>query len=139
MTIPRALLEFGDPHHSGQPVTRLAFGEPQQVLVAYTLDDVRPVLEQVDALSRKGLWCVGYVRYEAAPAFDAALQVHPAEGPLVWFGVHAQPLADTDVQQPTAPEPHVQWTPRISREVFGAGIMLIVIVHVFEVFVDAIV
>ena len=121
MTIPRALLEFGDPHHSGQPATRLAFGEPQQVLVAHTLDEVRPVLEQVDALSREGLWCVGYVRYEAAPAFDAALQVHAAEGPLVWFGVHAQPLADAEVALPTTPEPHVQWTPRISRETFDAN------------------
>ena len=121
MTIPRALLEFGDPYHSGQPATRLAFGEPQQVLVAHTLDDVRPVLEQVDALSREGQWCVGYVRYEAAPAFDAALQVHAAEGPLVWFGVHAQPLADAEVALPTAPEPHVQWTPRINREAFDAN------------------
>lgn len=121
MTIPRALLEFGDPYHSGQPATRLAFGEPQQVLAAHTLDDVRPVLEQVDALSREGLWCVGYVRYEAAPAFDAALQVHAAEGPLVWFGIHAQPLADADVALPTTLEPHVQWTPRISRETFDAN------------------
>lgn len=125
MTIPRAQLEFGDPYHSGEPAVRLAFGEPQQVLVARTLDEVRPVLEQVDALSRQGLWCVGYVRYEAAPAFDAALQVHAAEGPLVWFGVHAQPLADADVQQPTGPEPHVPWTPRISREAFDANMVRI--------------
>ncbi len=121
MTIPRALLEFGDPYHAGQSPVRLAFGEPQQLLVARTLDEVRPVLEQVDALSRQGLWCVGYVRYEAAPAFDAALQVHAAEGPLVWFGVHAQPLAGADVQRPTGPEPHVQWTPRFSRDEFDAN------------------
>ncbi|TAF69260.1 MAG: bifunctional aminodeoxychorismate synthase component I/aminotransferase, partial [Curvibacter sp.] len=121
MTIPRAQLEFGDPYHAGQTPVRLAFGEPQQVLVARTLDEVRPVLEQVDALSRQGLWCVGYVRYEAAPAFDAALQVNAAEGPLVWFGVHAQPLADADVQQPTMPEPYVPWTPRFNRNGFDAN------------------
>lgn len=121
MTIPRALLEFGDPYHAGNAPVRLAFGEPQQVLVAHTLDEVRPVLEQVDALSRQGLWCVGYVRYEAAPAFDAALQVHAAEGPLVWFGVHARPLDNADAQQPTGPEPHVPWAPRISREAFDAN------------------
>jgi para-aminobenzoate synthetase/4-amino-4-deoxychorismate lyase len=121
MTIPRALLEFGDPHHSGRAVTRLAFGEPQQVLVAHTLDQVRPVLEQVDALSRQGLWCVGYVRYEAAPAFDAALQVHAAQGPLVWFGVHAQPLADVPAPPAADQEPHVPWVPRIHRHVFDAN------------------
>lgn len=121
MTIPRALLEFGDPHHSGQAATRLAFGEPQQVLVARTLDQVRPVLEQVDALSRQGLWCVGYVRYEAAPAFDAALQVHAAQGPLVWFGVHAQPLADVPAPPAADQEPHVPWVPRNHRDVFDAN------------------
>ncbi len=118
MTIPRALLEFGDPHHTDRPAQRLVFGEPQHVLVAHTLDEVRRVLEQVDTWSRQGMWCVGYVRYEAAPAFDAALQVHAAEGPLVWFGVHAQPVADADVAPHAAPEPHVPWTPRISRDAF---------------------
>lgn len=121
MTIPRALLEFGDPHHASHDPLRLAFGEPQQVLVAHTLAEVRPVLEQVDVLSRQGLWCVGYVRYEAAPAFDAALQVHAAQGPLVWFGVHARPLDNTAAQLPTGPEPHVPWVPRISREAFDAN------------------
>ncbi len=121
MTIPRALLEFGDPYHSGEAATRLAFGEPQQVLVAHTLDQVRPVLEQVDALSRQGLWCVGYVRYEAAPAFDAALQVHAAQGPLVWFGVHAQPLADVPAPPAADQEPQVSWVPRIRREVFDTN------------------
>ncbi|WP_296507677.1 aminodeoxychorismate synthase component I [Rhodoferax sp.] len=120
MTIPRALLEFADPHHPGRAATRHAFGEPQQVLVARTLDEVKPVLQQVDALSRQGLWCVGYVRYEAAPAFDAALQVHPAEGPLVWFGVHAQPLAESTAPS-LAAEPQVTWTPRIQRDTFDAN------------------
>ena len=28
------------------------------------------------------------MRYEAAPAFDAALAVHAPDGPLAWFAVH---------------------------------------------------
>ncbi len=123
MTMPRALLEFGSPQHPGLPVKRLAFGAPQQVLVAHTLPEVRAVLERVDTLCRQGLWCVGYVRYEAAPAFDAALQVHAPEGPLVWFGVHTQPLAnaDADTSHPTVPEPQVPWTLRIPRARFDAN------------------
>jgi para-aminobenzoate synthetase/4-amino-4-deoxychorismate lyase len=120
MASPSALLEFGDPHHNGQPARRLAFGTPLQVLVARTLAEVRPVIEQVDALSRQGFWCVGYVRYEAAPAFDPALQVHPAEGALVWFGVHAQPLAEPPSDHGEQ-EPWVQWRARIERADFDAG------------------
>jgi para-aminobenzoate synthetase/4-amino-4-deoxychorismate lyase len=49
---------------------------------------VQAVLDAVHAAAEAGHWCVGHVRYEAAPAFDAALQTHAADGPLVWFAVH---------------------------------------------------
>lgn len=70
----------------------MAFGAPVDVLVAHVPTDVRPVLDAVQAHAQAGRWCVGYVRYEAAPAFDAALQTHAADGPLAWFGVHDAPL-----------------------------------------------
>ena len=50
------------------------------------------MLAQVQAAAEAGAWCVGYLRYEAAPAFDRALRVHPADGPLAWFAVHEAPL-----------------------------------------------
>ena len=100
MPQPHALIDFLDPHQAGAAPLQLAFGAPQQVLVAQTLEQVPQVLAQVDALSRAGHWCVGYVRYEAAPAFDAALQVHVADGPLAWFGVH--PVSYTHLTLPTS-------------------------------------
>ena len=115
MPQPHALIDFGDPHHTAAPL-RLAFGPPDQVLVAHAVDEVAAVLAQVDALSRQGRWCVGYVRYEAAPAFDAALQVHAADGPLAWFGVHTQPLPD--VLPASAAEPTVVWDGGVQRVVF---------------------
>ena len=62
-------------------------------MVAHQLAQVRGVLDAVQAAAQQGAWCVGYVRYEAAPAFDAALAVHGADGPLAWFAVFdaAQP------------------------------------------------
>ncbi|HEX5805169.1 MAG TPA: aminodeoxychorismate synthase component I [Macromonas sp.] len=77
------------------------FGAPLRTLVAHTLPEVRSVLQAVQAEAAAGHWCVGYVRYEAAPAFDAALQVHTrdeAAGPLAWFGVHAAPAATASTQ-----------------------------------------
>ncbi|TAH10762.1 MAG: aminodeoxychorismate synthase component I [Curvibacter sp.] len=116
MPQPHALIDFGDPHHAGAAPLRLAFGPPDQVLVAQAVDEVAAVLAQVDALSRQGHWCVGYVRYEAAPAFDAALQVHAAGGPLVWFGVHTKPLPDATTDRD--PEPTVVWDSGLERALF---------------------
>ena len=84
------------PLPAGSKALRVAFGEPVEVLVAHTLDQVKTVLQAVESRALQGQWCVGYVRYEAAPAFDSAMAVHPATGPLVWFGVHDAPLPSAD-------------------------------------------
>ena len=118
MPQPHALIDFLDPHQAGAAPLQLAFGAPQQVLVAQTLEQVPQVLAQVDALSRAGHWCVGYVRYEAAPAFDAALQVHVADGPLAWFGVHQAPLPADAVAAPEGAEPCLRWQPQVERATF---------------------
>lgn len=116
MPHPHALIDFANPRQPAGTAVPLAFGEPDQVLVAHAVDEVAAVLAQVDALSRQGRWCVGYVRYEAAPAFDAALQVHTADRPLVWFGVHTQPLPEYTADD--RPEPTVHWHAGVDRAVF---------------------
>jgi para-aminobenzoate synthetase/4-amino-4-deoxychorismate lyase len=77
----------------------------------------------VDALSKQGYWCVGYVSYEAGAAFDPAFEVHESHGPLVWFGVHDSPLAwpETDLGDPA----HVQWHAGLSRPAFNEGMRAI--------------
>ena len=90
----QTLIDFANPRGDQGAPLRVAFGAPREVLLAHTLAQVRPVLQAVDAMARQGRWCVGYLRYEAAPAFDTALAVHRgSDGPLAWFGVHdaAQP------------------------------------------------
>jgi para-aminobenzoate synthetase/4-amino-4-deoxychorismate lyase len=104
------LIDFSDPR-SGQPsALRCAFDQPILVLVAHQHSEVRDVLRAVEQHAQAGRWCVGYVRYEAAPAFDAALQVHPADGPLAWFGVYdqAQPWP-VEAQAPEPPTALAQW------------------------------
>ena len=87
-----ALIDFANPRDPGGPRLRHAFGAARQLLVAQQPGEVRPLLDAVQAAAHGGAWCVGYVRYEAAPAFDAALQVHPADGPLAWFAVYDEAL-----------------------------------------------
>lgn len=105
----------------------MAFGAPREVLVAREPAHVKAVLHAVEQRALKGQWCVGYVRYEAAPAFDHALEAHPASGPLVWFGVHDAPLPEAPEPTPpqpsrTADSPRVTWQPGLSRPVFDAAL-----------------
>ncbi len=97
------LIDFYDPHGSQTPL-RCAFDAPQKILVAHTHAQVKPVLDAVETLSQAGFWCVGYLRYEAAPAFDAALAVHDTDGPLAWFGVYAQGLPWPDDASKNPPD-----------------------------------
>lgn len=116
----RVLLDFCDPYGQ-QAALRCAFDKPEQTLVAHTPGQVKPLLESVDALSRQGFWCVGYVRYEAAPAFDAALKVHAADGPLAWFGVYDKTLPWSAETSDEDDATRVQWQSRLSRADFDAA------------------
>lgn len=64
-------------------------------LVAWHACEVEAVLREVQAHAEAGRWCVGSLAYEAAEAFDPALQTHvPAHGwPLVRFAVYARASA----------------------------------------------
>ena len=82
---PSALIDFADPHvgaHGNGPRLRHAFGRPRLVLQAHAPAEVRPLLDAVEAHARQGAWCVGCLRYEAAPAFDPAFAVHTTGQPL---------------------------------------------------------
>ncbi len=112
-------------HHTGSAAVRVAFGAPREVLVARELGEVKAVLQAVQQRALQGQWCVGYLRYEAAPAFDHALAVHPATGPLAWFGVHDAPLPDGE--EPASPSTgpdtvRAAWLPGLARTTFDAAL-----------------
>ncbi len=80
----------------------MEFSNPERVVEAYRIDDVLDVVGQAEAAARDGLWSVGFVAYEAAPAFDSALPVRTREQgelladlPLAWFGLFRD-RADVD-------------------------------------------
>ena len=81
----------------------LAFGAPVEIVEAVCLDEVRPALDRVAAACADGRYAVGFVSYEAAPAFDPAMAVRSGSGvPLVWFGLHDAPLAEGAAREPAA-------------------------------------
>ncbi|WP_332775157.1 aminodeoxychorismate synthase component I [Polaromonas sp.] len=115
-----ALIDFSNPEHPDGPRLRQAFGAARKVLVARELAQVRPVLNAVQEAAQQGAWCVGYLRYEAAPAFDAALAVHAAEGPLAWFAVYDEALPWPRDEADAAAQ--VQWQEACPRPVFDAAL-----------------
>jgi len=122
LTIISALIDFADANDSAAPRLRHAFGQPRQVLVAHDLADVRQVLDAVQMAAQQGRWCVGYLRYEAAPAFDSALAVHAPEGPLAWFAVYDEVLAWPEDAGLETPAPGIDWLETCPRPVFDAAV-----------------
>ncbi|MFC6284730.1 MULTISPECIES: aminodeoxychorismate synthase component I [Polaromonas] len=114
-----ARIDFSDPDQPAGPRLRRVFGAPPQTLVAHEPAQVRPVLDAVQAAAEQGCWCVGYLRYEAAPAFDAALAVHAPEGPLAWFAVYDQALPWPEEEAHAASG--FQWQDRLPRAAFDAA------------------
>ena len=115
----RFLIDFAAPQADPSAALRCAFGTPIEVLVAYQPNEVRPLLDRVDALARAGRWCVGYVAYEAASTFDPAFTTHAPIGPLAWFSVHEKPLPwPTELAAGNA---EVQWHNPLSRPRFDAA------------------
>jgi para-aminobenzoate synthetase/4-amino-4-deoxychorismate lyase len=120
---PTALIDFRSPDDGVAPL-RLAFGVPRERLCARTPEAVAPLLERVDALARAGAWCVGYLCYEAAVAFDAAFETHAPSDPtrpLASFAVYDAPLADVSAFENADPAT-VHWTGGPQRAGFDLAI-----------------
>lgn len=114
----QVLIDFTDAPTGRPGALRHAFDTPLATLVASSAQQVPALLDAVERHARAGRWCVGYVRYEAAPAFDAAYTVHAADGPLAWFGVYESALDWPDA--PALPPAHADWTGGPDRAAFDA-------------------
>lgn len=83
---PSAVLDF-----HGRRGARTFFTNPFEVITTSDSGEVRAALREVERAARAGAYAVGFVAYEAAPAFDGALVVRDAATPLVWFGLFDAP------------------------------------------------
>jgi para-aminobenzoate synthetase / 4-amino-4-deoxychorismate lyase len=87
------------------------YSEPRASHVARSLDEVRPVLEAVEQAAQCGYFVVGYVAYEAASAFDAAMQVHETGGePFAQFVEF-----ERCIKRPWSPDTSQEWSGEARR------------------------
>jgi para-aminobenzoate synthetase/4-amino-4-deoxychorismate lyase len=105
-------------------------------LEAHGISDVVPLLAEVEAAARRGLYAAGFVTYEAAPAFDLALRVHAPLGPentgaplpLAWFGLFADasPAAPLPRNPPTPAPGQLskggEWVCELNEQTHGDGV-----------------
>jgi len=120
----------------GVPGRWLVFAAPRAVVEARTLAEVAPALAEVARrVEAEGLWAVGFVAYEAAPAFEPALAVRtPAAGapPLLRFALTAPPrcveapappFADGLTAADGSPGHRVgAWQPSVSRDAYRRAV-----------------
>ncbi|MBX3180918.1 MAG: aminodeoxychorismate synthase component I [Candidatus Hydrogenedentes bacterium] len=93
------------------------YRNPRETIAARRVEDVVPALRAVEDRVNLGLHAAGYVAYEAAPAFDAALRAHPPGAmPLVWFGLFDPPEVQPCPPPAEDPCPPFEWTRGMNRE-----------------------
>ncbi len=66
----------------------VSLDNPRRIAVAHHLDGVIPLLREAESAARGGSWVALAISYDAAPAFDRALDTHrDPDFPLVWCGI----------------------------------------------------
>ncbi len=93
------------------------------VIATSAADEVAATLARIESsVARKKCWAVGFLSYEAAPAFDPALRVRPADSsfPLLWFGLFEK--CETFQLPPSNSFCNPTWTPTVSRDEFESCI-----------------
>lgn len=111
------------PGSAGMPGWRL-FRRPALVLAAHSIEEVAPAIEEAERHAAAGGWAAGFVAYEAAPAFDAALRIQrPVEGlPLAWFGLYDRATPIEGPEAPAEPWSASDWRPSVGRGGFESRI-----------------
>lgn len=98
----------------------LCFGRPKKIWCSSDISEVPRVMRQAeDASLAEHTWVLGWVSYEAAPAFDEALRVKTgSEVPLVWFGQYDNPTY-LDQLPPPAHEADSPWYSSLSAREYA--------------------
>lgn len=101
----------------------LSFEHPQKIITTQNINEVRKALENVEALVNDKKWhAVGFVSYEAAGAFDSALQTFESNNfPLIWFGLYDSPTSLNSLTGLKSLSDQ-SWKPNIDKKTYNNAI-----------------
>lgn len=105
----------------------LEFASPRRIVSTCRIDDVLPLLREIDeAVERGGMWAAGFIAYEAAPAFDSSLSVR-ADGafPLLWFGLFERGRELVLPEGNRGAGERLDWRPSVSRAAYERALATI--------------
>jgi para-aminobenzoate synthetase/4-amino-4-deoxychorismate lyase len=101
----------------------LYLSKPYEIITTEKLEEVLPALQEIERLIAANKWyAAGFLSYEAAPAFDSAIQTQPEDGfPYLWFGLYPEPRIIT-LPRPEAQKQILDWQPTTDLEQYHAAI-----------------
>ena len=111
-------------HADRVPAWSRTFSRPHWHAAARTPEAVRQLVAAAAARADAGEWVVLALAYEAAPAFEAGLAVHPAasdpkQPPLAFAAAYRGPEPDSGPARPAAGHfATTPWRPLIDRETY---------------------
>lgn len=77
--------------HTDQKNAPYLFSNPKKVWQSDRIEDVIPMLKEVEEANNQGLYVAGYLAYEAAAAFDPHFNVNKSVAPLMVFASFESP------------------------------------------------
>ncbi len=86
--------------------------KPVEILTTGNLAGVEALIAKVERLALDGKTLIGFLSYEASPAFDKALQVSTSSGgvPLLWFAAYdALEESEADMADALPAAPAIDW------------------------------
>jgi para-aminobenzoate synthetase/4-amino-4-deoxychorismate lyase len=120
---PWAIVDF--PGADGRPV-RQVFRDPVAVITTNHVADVLAALDEVESLAAMGRHLVGFVAYDAAPAFEPRFRIHRGwSGPLLWFAAFDDAVESAPRSAP-ADGPLERWESRVDQAAYRRAVIEII-------------
>lgn len=99
-----------------------AFKDSEEIVKSCQLDEVLTLLNYVEQRVKAGMWAVGFVSYEASPAFDSSLTVkEDSDFPKIWFAIFDK----SEIIDLPEPKPEFflgPWSSEISRSCYLSSV-----------------
>ena len=119
------LLQFNFKNHEKKQAP-LQFTKPERIFTTSEVDQVIPLLEELELEHQRGKYIAGYLSYEAAQAFESNYRTtKQVDMPLIWFASFNQPAELKVEKSATADYTISNWEPTMTKELYKERIATI--------------